>query len=350
MHLVVSSPANLGGGPKTTVLSEEALFVRLQLTLNPSGRLSTCSISPCSKRHGCKHYLAKKMSIHCLCGTLEFAFQKCLTISVEAGVIHYYDEALDRVSLSQPRPLVKTDAVLPSVATIDDPIIRELASNEVRTPRRPPPPLTRVGSLQNRISLLTVSTLWYLHDRSLSDTLPRRATRKEIRKSAGHQLINFLGKAGHGAGGFSLPPYPPPSPPPSPASLQQIGANVFVTDKVLALLMASTRSIYSWDVVAEKFRGKMFLYTRDGAPTGLLSPFPLSCKPEQYDFILDLSNWFGLTRPEEKGVTLSRELFQGPFHSILELCYIRCSGATAGMGRVWMGGLDDGGGAGVVLA
>ena len=35
--------------------------------------------------------------------------------------------------------------------------------------------------------------------------------------------------------------------------------NVFATDAVLAVLMASPRSVYSWDIVIEKANGMLFL-------------------------------------------------------------------------------------------
>jgi translation initiation factor 3 subunit D len=45
-------------------------------------------------------------------------------------------------------------------------------------------------------------------------------------------------------------------------------ANVFATDSILATLMCCTRSQYSWDIVAQKIGGKVFLDKRDNTEFG----------------------------------------------------------------------------------
>jgi len=53
------------------------------------------------------------------------------------------------------------------------------------------------------------------------------------------------------------------------AGNEEVGANIFITDKVLSAIMSSARSIYSWDIVVEKFQGKVFFYTRENCPLDL---------------------------------------------------------------------------------
>eukprot|EP00708_Paratrimastix_pyriformis_P002644 GAFH01001395.1.p2 GENE.GAFH01001395.1~~GAFH01001395.1.p2 ORF type:complete len:534 (-),score=149.68 GAFH01001395.1:63-1517(-) len=98
---------------------------------------------------------------------------------VDAGAVKFYDDVMERASTSAPRQLAAADVSVPNVATLDDPIIRELAGNE------------------------------------------------------------------------------------------ELGANVFITDKVLSALMISARSVFSWDVVVEKFQGKTFFYTRENSTLDL---------------------------------------------------------------------------------
>ena len=45
-------------------------------------------------------------------------------------------------------------------------------------------------------------------------------------------------------------------------------ANVFATDAILATLMCSSRSVYSWDIVVQKIGGKVFLDKRDNTEFG----------------------------------------------------------------------------------
>ena len=49
--------------------------------------------------------------------------------------------------------------------------------------------------------------------------------------------------------------------------------NVFATDAVLAVLMASPRSVYSWDIVIEKANGMLFLGTRSDRRFIIFPPF-----------------------------------------------------------------------------
>ncbi len=46
--------------------------------------------------------------------------------------------------------------------------------------------------------------------------------------------------------------------------------NVFATDIILATLMAATRSVYSWDVVAIRIDDKLFFDKRE--TTGFSNP------------------------------------------------------------------------------
>ena len=48
----------------------------------------------------------------------------------------------------------------------------------------------------------------------------------------------------------------------------QTDANVFATDSILATLMCSGRSQYSWDIVVQKIGGKIFLDKRDNTEFG----------------------------------------------------------------------------------
>merc|ERR1712179_360854 len=58
-------------------------------------------------------------------------------------------------------------------------------------------------------------------------------------------------------------------------------ANVFATDSILATLMTSTRSIYSWDIVVQKIGGKIFLDKRDNTEFDLLTVSETAAEPPQ---------------------------------------------------------------------
>jgi hypothetical protein len=45
--------------------------------------------------------------------------------------------------------------------------------------------------------------------------------------------------------------------------------NVFATDTILATLMTAPRSLYSWDIVVERFKDKIFLDKREDSEIGL---------------------------------------------------------------------------------
>lgn len=47
--------------------------------------------------------------------------------------------------------------------------------------------------------------------------------------------------------------------------------NVYATDAILALLMASTRSVYSWDIVIQKFNGMVFMDKREDSTFDFLT-------------------------------------------------------------------------------
>ena len=53
--------------------------------------------------------------------------------------------------------------------------------------------------------------------------------------------------------------------------LQRSAATIFVTDTILATLMCSPRSIYSWDIIVQKVGNKLFFDKRDGSQLDLLS-------------------------------------------------------------------------------
>ena len=47
--------------------------------------------------------------------------------------------------------------------------------------------------------------------------------------------------------------------------------NVYATDAILALLMASTRSVFSWDIVIEKYQGVLFMDKRENSTFDFLT-------------------------------------------------------------------------------
>jgi len=61
----------------------------------------------------------------------------------------------------------------------------------------------------------------------------------------------------------------------------ETGANVFVTDAILATLMCASRSAYSWDIVVQKIGGKVFLDKRDNTEFDLLTVSETSAEPPQ---------------------------------------------------------------------
>ena len=50
--------------------------------------------------------------------------------------------------------------------------------------------------------------------------------------------------------------------------LTKTEGNVYATDAILATIMCSTRSNYSWDVVIQKVGGKIFFDKRDDSEFG----------------------------------------------------------------------------------
>jgi len=56
-------------------------------------------------------------------------------------------------------------------------------------------------------------------------------------------------------------------------------ATVFATDTILATLMCSPRSVYSWDIVVQKVGNKLFFDKRDGSQLDLLSVNETSQEP-----------------------------------------------------------------------
>lgn len=50
--------------------------------------------------------------------------------------------------------------------------------------------------------------------------------------------------------------------------LAKTQGNVFATDAILSVLMCCTRSVYSWDIVVQKFGKKLFFDKRDDSDFG----------------------------------------------------------------------------------
>lgn len=65
--------------------------------------------------------------------------------------------------------------------------------------------------------------------------------------------------------------------------LSKTEGNVYATDAILATIMCCTRSNYSWDIVIEKFGGKLFLDKRDNTEFDLLTVNETSVEPPQDD-------------------------------------------------------------------
>ncbi|TMW45860.1 hypothetical protein DOY81_009064 [Sarcophaga bullata] len=61
--------------------------------------------------------------------------------------------------------------------------------------------------------------------------------------------------------------------------LSKTVGNVFATDAILATIMCSTRSNYSWDIVIEKFAIKIFMDKRDNTEFDLLTATRTSVEP-----------------------------------------------------------------------
>ncbi|XP_053970156.1 eukaryotic translation initiation factor 3 subunit D-1 [Anastrepha obliqua] len=65
--------------------------------------------------------------------------------------------------------------------------------------------------------------------------------------------------------------------------LSKTVGNVFATDAILATIMCSTRSNYSWDIVIEKFGDKIFMDKRDNTEFDLLTVNETSVEPPTDD-------------------------------------------------------------------
>jgi len=61
----------------------------------------------------------------------------------------------------------------------------------------------------------------------------------------------------------------------------QLKANVFITDAILATLMCATRSAYSWDIVVHKIGDKIFFDKRENTEFDLLTVSETSAEPPQ---------------------------------------------------------------------
>ncbi|XP_055300380.1 eukaryotic translation initiation factor 3 subunit D [Sitodiplosis mosellana] len=65
--------------------------------------------------------------------------------------------------------------------------------------------------------------------------------------------------------------------------LSKTEGNVYATDAILATIMCSTRSNYSWDIVIEKIGGKLFMDKRDNTEFDLLTVNETSVEPPNED-------------------------------------------------------------------
>lgn len=65
--------------------------------------------------------------------------------------------------------------------------------------------------------------------------------------------------------------------------LSKTVGNVYATDAILATIMCSTRSNYSWDIVIEKIGGKLFMDKRDNTEFDLLTVNETSVEPPTED-------------------------------------------------------------------
>ena len=59
--------------------------------------------------------------------------------------------------------------------------------------------------------------------------------------------------------------------------------NVFATDAILATLMCSTRSVYSWDIIVQRVGKKLFFDKRDDSEFDLLTVSETATEPPQDD-------------------------------------------------------------------
>lgn len=70
---------------------------------------------------------------------------------------------------------------------------------------------------------------------------------------------------------------------------QENAGNVFATDMILATLMAATRSVYSWDVIAYRVGDKLFFDKRDTGgfsnPVGTFFCLLFALIPSKYTFL-----------------------------------------------------------------
>lgn len=63
--------------------------------------------------------------------------------------------------------------------------------------------------------------------------------------------------------------------------LAKTQGNVFATDAILSVLMCCTRSVYSWDIVVQKFGKKLFFDKRDDSDFDLLTVSETATEPPQ---------------------------------------------------------------------
>ena len=58
---------------------------------------------------------------------------------------------------------------------------------------------------------------------------------------------------------------------------------MFATDAILATLMCSTRSVYSWDIIVQRVGKKLFFDKRDDSEFDLLTVSETATEPPQDD-------------------------------------------------------------------
>lgn len=87
--------------------------------------------------------------------------------------------------------------------------------------------------------------------------------------------------------------------------------NVYATDSILATLMCSIRSNYSWDIIVQKVGGKLFFDKRDDSEFGMFLKKKICFKVTVFlIFFLDLLTVSETSNepPQEEGINSPRNL------------------------------------------
>lgn len=94
--------------------------------------------------------------------------------------------------------------------------------------------------------------------------------------------------------------------------LAKTEGNVYATDSILATLMCSIRSNYSWDIIVQKVGGKLFFDKRDDSEFGMFQTLFLNESKilSLYIFYLDLLTVSETSNepPQEEGINSPRNL------------------------------------------